>query len=256
MNVLLLGGTRDAINIAHSLLALNESGEPQIALTYSIAGIVRQPTINCSIHSGGFSQYSTDKTGNHSQQGMKQFILQQNIEKVIDATHPFAVTISSSAAAVCEQLAIPLFKYVRPPWQATEQDNWINVSSWTEAKQAINSFKRPLITIGRVASDDLDSIPKHQFWTIRSAVEESQAQDQYSLLKAIGPFAEAEELELLQNHHIDVVVCKNSGGSAVDGKLRAARKLSLPVIMINRPETGSCNHNLYDNEYKLIKAIC
>jgi precorrin-6A/cobalt-precorrin-6A reductase len=40
----------------------------------------------------------------------------------------------------------------------------------------------------------------------------------------------------MTTHGIDVVVTKNSGGSATDAKLAAARELGLPVIMIERPE--------------------
>jgi len=255
MKVLLLGGTRDAINIAHSLLALNESGGQRIALIYSIAGIVRQPTINCAIHTGGFSQFSTGTASNPSQQGMKQFIQHNNIDKVVDATHPYAITISTNASTVCERLDIPFLKYVRPPWLVTDKDHWINVNNWAEAKKAMHPFKRPFVTIGRIANQDINAIPEHQFWTLRSAIEESQIQDQYSLIKAVGPFAEEQEIKLLQTHHIDVVVCKNSGGSAVDGKLSAARKLNLPVIMLNRPETDRAYGNHYDNEHDLIRAI-
>ncbi len=255
MKVLLLGGTRDAINIAHALLALNESGVQHIELIYSIAGIVRQPKINCAIHTGGFSQFSTGAVSSASQLGMKRFIQQNNIDNVVDATHPYAVTISKNASIVCELLNIPFFKYVRPAWLATDDDNWVEVNNWAEAKKAIYPFKRPFITIGRIANHDVNSIPKHQYWIIRSAIEASHTQDRYCLIKAIGPFLKEQEIELLKTHQIDVVVCKNSGGSAVDGKLSAARELNLPVIMLSRPETGRSYGNLYDNERDLIKAI-
>ncbi|WP_250656026.1 precorrin-6A/cobalt-precorrin-6A reductase [Alkalimarinus coralli] len=267
MNILLLGGTRDAINIANSLLAGNQSGDQTIKLIYSIAGIVRKPLLDCTVHTGGFSQFSStapltidDKTStqqldNRSQLGMKRFLQQHHIEKVIDATHPYAITISNNASIVCEQLNIPLLHYVRPPWQATPKDHWITVSSWSEAKKAMHLFKRPFVTIGRLAINDAHLIPDHQFWLIRSAVESNQTQQRYRLVKAIGPFTEQDEIELLKTNHIDVVVCKNSGGRAVDGKLNAAQKLKLPVIMLNRPETGSDYSTTYNNEHDLIKAI-
>jgi precorrin-6A/cobalt-precorrin-6A reductase len=39
----------------------------------------------------------------------------------------------------------------------------------------------------------------------------------------------------MTEHRVDVIVTKNSGGSATDAKLAAARDLGLPVIMIDRP---------------------
>ena len=36
-------------------------------------------------------------------------------------------------------------------------------------------------------------------------------------------------------HSIDALVTKNSGGQLVTAKLTAARRLGIPVLMINRP---------------------
>jgi len=44
-----------------------------------------------------------------------------------------------------------------------------------------------------------------------------------------------EELTLLREHHVSLVVAKNSGGDATYAKIEAARKMELPVIMIERP---------------------
>jgi precorrin-6A/cobalt-precorrin-6A reductase len=45
----------------------------------------------------------------------------------------------------------------------------------------------------------------------------------------------ADEEHLLRDERIDVVVTKNSGGSATAAKLTAARNLGLPVVMLGRP---------------------
>jgi precorrin-6A/cobalt-precorrin-6A reductase len=43
----------------------------------------------------------------------------------------------------------------------------------------------------------------------------------------------------MQNEEIEVVVTKNSGGSATYGKIVAARRLGLPVILLRRPEMAA-----------------
>ena len=57
---------------------------------------------------------------------------------------------------------------------------------------------------------------------------------------AAGPFDEADERALLEQHRIDVVVAKNSGGAATYGKIAAARALGVPVIMLRRPAAARC----------------
>ena len=55
------------------------------------------------------------------------------------------------------------------------------------------------------------------------------------LLQQRGPFDRDAELRLLKERKIEVIVSRNSGGSATYPKIEAARVLGLPVIMITRP---------------------
>ena len=57
----------------------------------------------------------------------------------------------------------------------------------------------------------------------------------YRVLTARGPFSLQDELRLLTEHHISLIVAKNSGGEATYAKIEAARRTGLPVIMIERP---------------------
>ncbi len=50
-----------------------------------------------------------------------------------------------------------------------------------------------------------------------------------------GPFTQTDDYALLTAHHIEIVVAKNSGGDATYGKIAAARRLGLAVIMLRRP---------------------
>ena len=58
----------------------------------------------------------------------------------------------------------------------------------------------------------------------------------YVTITARGPFSLADELALMTEHHVNLLVTKNSGGDATYAKLEAARKLRLPVIMVERPK--------------------
>jgi precorrin-6A/cobalt-precorrin-6A reductase len=55
------------------------------------------------------------------------------------------------------------------------------------------------------------------------------------LLLERGPFALADERELLHRYRIGAIVSKNSGGEATYAKMLAARALGIPVVMVERP---------------------
>ena len=56
-----------------------------------------------------------------------------------------------------------------------------------------------------------------------------------SYLTGRGPFSETDDRALLAAHRIEVVIAKNSGGSATYGKIAAARALGIEVVMVRRP---------------------
>jgi len=59
--------------------------------------------------------------------------------------------------------------------------------------------------------------------------------DRAEIILARGPFTVEDEVALLRRHQIDLLVAKNAGGSATEAKLGAARRLGLPVVMVQRP---------------------
>ncbi|MDE8409532.1 precorrin-6A/cobalt-precorrin-6A reductase, partial [Klebsiella pneumoniae] len=57
----------------------------------------------------------------------------------------------------------------------------------------------------------------------------------HSLIVDRGPFSVDGDTAVLRDQAIDLVVCKNAGGSGAEAKLIAARHLGVPVLMIDRP---------------------
>ncbi|MBN4080339.1 precorrin-6A/cobalt-precorrin-6A reductase [Beggiatoa alba] len=240
MKVIILGGIGEAQCIAQALIkACHE-------VTYSIAGIVRQPDLDCRVLSGGFRVLgSTPGSTSGSIQGQKVFTngaeglywhMQQEVyDLVIDATHPYAIQISSNAVIAAERSNIPLWRYLREPWIKSADDNWLELASLEEIISHIRCYHKPFFTIGREVFSKIDCRDPKQEWTIRSAGIQTTNDPAVVELIGLGPFKLEDELALFQSYGFDVLISKNSGGEAVAAKLEAARQLGIPVILLQRP---------------------
>lgn len=231
MTLLLLGGTADARKIATQL------HQQHIPLIYSVAGLVRVPNVDCPVVSGGFRQFG----------GLKKYIAQQQIRAILDVTHPYADTMSSTAACVAAECEIPYWRFHRPEWQASDQDTWHSVKDWTQLLPLLSSKSSVLLTVGQIDQSVIDELAdfhrnNHQTQVLRTAVEpKSTLASSMTWVKAIGPFELTDELALMKQHKIDALVTKNSGGSSTVAKLEAARQLNIPVFMLERPPMPSAD---------------
>lgn len=219
--LLLLGGVSDALAIARTL------GPQHI---YSLAGVGRVPTdLVCQVRVGGYG----------GARGLAHFIVEQGIDLLVDATHPYAAQMSHNAARAAALANVPCWALRRPAWQPGPDDDWRDVTDWADLAHALQPFKRPLFTLGREPLQHLDEIPAHQFWTLRALENTLRDLPQHERCKVIGargPFLLEDERALFQQRDIDVLISKNSGGDATEAKLEVARELKVPVLIIKRPQ--------------------
>lgn len=214
--ILLLGGVTEALAIARTL------GPQHI---YSLAGVGRVPSdLRCQIRVGGYG----------GAEGLAQFIADEGVDLLLDATHPYAAQISANAARAAQLAGIPCWALRRPAWQPQAGDDWREVADWAELITALEPFHRPLFTLGREPLQHLDEIPAHQFWTLR-ALDVYPGNPRCEVIGARGPFLLEEERALFERRQIDVLISKNSGSSATEPKLEVARERGVPVLVLKRP---------------------
>lgn len=230
-NILLLGGTGDAVALARMLIDQESEQRQSHQLTYSIAGLVRQPDLNCKVISGGFSQFGS----------MADYIRAEQITLVLDATHPYAQQISCHAIDAARACNIPCWRLQRPVWQREVGDHWLELPSWNILYPILQDYKRVFLTQGRLSQEQLvqlESIRKQDQWFyLRTAIPpDLELPHWIEPITAIGPFSYEDELQQFRHLKIDVMVSKNSGGTSMAGKLRAARDLGVHVLMLQRPE--------------------
>lgn len=239
--ILILGGTGEAVSLAEQF-----RDQLDISVIYSLAGRTRSPTLpDCEIRRGGFGGV----------EGLTRFLRENDIAAVIDATHPYAKQMASNALHATTETSLPYYKFLRPAWLEPEQAPWIRVSSADEAAEKIQGrFGRVFLSSG--LNDVAAFAALTEVWFLVRSIEEPSPPiflPNFSHIKARGPFNEDGERALFLDHKIDILVSKNSGGSATQAKLHAAQALSIPVIMIDRPPvTGG---TVFDDQALLIKQV-
>ena len=214
--ILLLGGVTEALAIART------QGPQHV---YSLAGVGRVPgDLGCEVRVGGYG----------GAEGLAQYIREQRIDLLLDATHPYAAQISQNAALAAAASGIPCWALRRPAWVAQTGDDWREVAHWRELIEALAPFQRPLFTLGREPLEHLHEIPPEQFWTLR-ALDAYPGTARCEVIGARGPFLIDDERKLFAQRRIDVLISKNSGSSATEPKLEVARERGVPVLILKRP---------------------
>ncbi|MDP4022155.1 cobalt-precorrin-6A reductase [Methylobacterium sp. NEAU 140] len=222
--VLILGGTTEASALVRAL-----AGRPDFLVTLSLAGRTAAPKPEpVPTRVGGFGGVD----------GLARYLAAEAIDRLIDATHPFAARISANAAAAAGRVGVPLLAIRRPAWTREPGDAWTEVDSIAEAVGALGpSPKRIFLTIGRQEAGSFAAAPQHAY--LARTVEplgEALPVPRLTAIEARGPFDAAAEAALMRAHGVEIVVSKNAGGAATYGKIAAARALGLPVVMVRRPD--------------------
>jgi precorrin-6A/cobalt-precorrin-6A reductase len=218
MRVLILGGTAEGRTLARKLC-------PPIDIISSLAGRVPDPAMPVGpVRIGGFGGVD----------GLQRWLREERIDAVVDATHPFAATMTAHAAEACRELALPHLVLARPPWDPGDA---IVVASDTDAAETVaeQCFSRIFLTTGR---SGVKAFADSDAWFLIRAVTEPDGAllpRHHQLVLSRGPYRYDDEFALLSRHRIDALVTKNSGGDMTRAKLDAAGALDIPVVMVARP---------------------
>ncbi|WP_027486389.1 cobalt-precorrin-6A reductase [Allorhizobium undicola] len=221
--VLILGGTAEAAALAARL-----AGEGGLRVITSLAGRTADPaSLEGEVRTGGFGGV----------EGMIAYFEAEGITQVYDATHPFARTISAHATEACARLRLPLMRLERPVWQQEPGDDWRPCQSLEAAVNALPSGATAFLALGRQHIDVFSRRSDCRF--LLRMVDAPLAPLPFAKYElAIGkPSPDPDsEMALMQRHGITHLVCRNSGGAAGYGKIEAARRLAIPVLLINRAQ--------------------
>ena len=220
--VLILGGTGDARRLASLATAAG------FDVTSSLAGRTAHPKLpEGASRAGGFG----------GAEGLAAYLRDGGFDCLVDATHPFADQISRNAAQAAALAGLPRVLLDRPGWEAAPGDRWIRVSSAEDAASKLTGLaSRVFLTIGRQELAVFAHLQRIWFlYRMIDAPATGEPRPPGLLLLDRGPFSEHAERALMEEHRIEAVVTRDSGGEETYPKVAAARALGLPVVTIERP---------------------
>jgi len=221
-NILVLGGTIEATRLVAELAA---TGLPT---TLSYAGRVERPKPQpVPVRVGGFGGID----------GLAAYLRDHAITHLVDATHPFAAQMSTHAVKATQLTGTPLLALTRPAWTPQPGDRWQSVPDIPAALKALDGPpRRILLALGRMNLPAFAAQPQHHYLLrLVDAPDTPPPLPDHHIILDRGPFDAASDEALMRAHSIDLIVSKNAGGSGAQAKLIAARRLHLPVLMIDRP---------------------
>jgi precorrin-6A/cobalt-precorrin-6A reductase len=223
--ILILGGTSEARDIAATLI------DGGFDVTTSLAGVTTNPLLpSGKTRSGGFG----------GAVGLRDYFTDENVDVLIDATHPYAAIISQNAFEAVKNTHIELLRFERPAWTPVSGDVWIDVASLSQAATQLPENACAFITTGRkdltpfLARADISGVIR----TVEPPTEVMPPH--WRVILDRPPHALQNELALFEKERFTHIVTKNAGSSSTRAKLDAARFLGLPVVMVQRPLKPPC----------------
>ncbi len=230
-NILILGGTEEAADLARQL---GQNKERRVITSY--AGRTKSPLqLVGEMRTGGFGGAA----------GLAGFLASENIDLLIDATHPFATTISANAWQAAELAGVRIELVTRPCWQPKAGDLWTSVNDLDEAASALPPASTPFLALGH---QHLDAFTERRdmHFIVRMIDEPAKSPEFASFELVLGHAGKdaKSEIELFRTFGVSHLVCRNSGGKRGKAKLAAARTLALQVIMVERPAVTRSKNRL------------
>lgn len=239
--ILILGGTFEGRTLAEALRAQGAR------FVLSLAGRTDAPLVAGRVRTGGFG----------GAEGLADYLRAEAVTVVVDATHPFATTMSANAVEACRETGVRLIRLDRPGWSGDPAaSGWHWVADHAEAARtvALLGSRRILLTVGR--QHTLDYAPALSRLSVLARVAEpppGELPAPWRLLISRGPFTLADERRIFTDERIDCLVTKDSGGVHTAAKLTAAEETGAAVVVVRRSGTEATVERVFSVDEALAR---
>ena len=208
-------------------------------------------------------KYRNIHTGRLAEDEMKEFMQNGDYTAAVDATHPYAVLVSSNIRQAAEQVRLPYYRLRRTLQSAGEENNVIYAKSQQECVRALEQTTgNILLTTG---SKELhcycenETLKKRLFVRVLPGMESIEICHRNGItgkqiIAMQGPFSEEMNLALFHQYQIAHMVTKESGATGgFSEKISAAKKAGVSVYVIKNPEAE--NGEQKENLEEILKEI-
>lgn len=177
---------------------------------------------------------------------MEEFIRNQGIHLVIDATHPHARLVSEEIQEACRRTGVRLERCLRAEGEQNKARDWVEVDSIQEAVSFLSSVSGVIFaTTGSKELEALCQIPDYQKRVYARVLPTSNVLKKCEklgitgshLIAMQGPFSTEMNTLFLRQTKAEWLLTKDSGrAGGFQEKVEAARENGTRVVVIRRPE--------------------
>lgn len=177
---------------------------------------------------------------------MEEFIRNQGIHLVIDATHPHARLVSEEIQKACGRTGVRLERCLRAEGEQNKARDWVEVDSIQEAVSFLSSVSGVIfVTTGSKELEALCQIPDYQKRVYARVLPTSNVLKKCEklgitgshLIAMQGPFSTEMNTLFLRQTKAEWLLTKDSGrAGGFQEKVEAARENGTRVVVIRRPE--------------------
>lgn len=228
--ILLLGGTSDMVPIAN--LLISEGLDVCVS------------TLTDDLDTSKLNKLAKSRVGELSFELLRDFVLENKVKTIIDATHPYASIIRQLAFDVTAQCKINHLRFEREATSYHGYDVLFCHSHSEAAKLARDNGKNHLLTIGsrflNEYKENFDSCNVYaRILNSERSIDEAKLTgiSHSNIIAERGPFSFDDNVKTLKQYQTDVLVTKDGGKNAnVIEKLEACKSLGVSVIIVLKPQ--------------------
>lgn len=248
--ILIFAGTTEGRTLSEYLVAAGIAHTVCVATEYGELVLKEHPLV--TVHRGRMGE-----------EAMREYLKQKAFATVVDATHPYATTVTENIRAAVQDLAIPYLRLKREISDEEEQGVCYFESNEACIKALEQTKGNILLTTG---SKELsiyassEQIKNRLYVRVLPGVESlhicmEQGISGKQILALQGPFTEEMNTAILHQYRIQCMVTKKSGkAGGYEEKIKAAKKAGIPVYVIGQKKTET--GDTFAEVCKKLEVIC